>query len=133
VISRSGHLETLESHQSVGMFVTCSGPRQRPDPRDHGAHPRQPRGAGEVDALSAVRRVPASEHGGAPQHAQLAAVSAGNVFRISLEIIRTFLHSGNVDIQSRYEHVVFLFPHLSLNATLISKLSLLLLLGLSNL
>lgn len=61
------------------VFVTCSGPRQRPDTWDHGSHPGQHWGAAEVDALSALWRVPASEHRGAPQHAQLASVSAGRV------------------------------------------------------
>lgn len=67
----------LQTNQSV-MFVPCSGPHQRPDARDHGSHPGQPWGAAEVDALSALWRVAAAEHRGAPQHAQLASVSAGS-------------------------------------------------------
>lgn len=64
----------------VCLFVPCSGPGQRPDARGHGSHPGQPRGAAEADALPALRRGSAPELRGAPQHAQLASVSAGRLY-----------------------------------------------------
>lgn len=62
-------------------LITHSGPDQRPDPRRHGPHPGQPRGAAEVDALPALRGVAAPEQRGAQQHPHLATVSAGEEWK----------------------------------------------------